>query len=321
MDIFSHFLIGILLSVNFMSTFSQEFVIFAALMAVFADFDVFLHSFKFVRRSKLLTHKGISHSYFAALIVSALAAGIFSLITGNSFLLSWMIGFIFYSLHVTLDALAASKIPIFYPFSKKRFRFFIDRAINPILAMISGTVLLFYVIVYFVSPEIFYSDLISYISIFYFGYLAYKIFTKIWVQLRLPKNQKYIPGIFPFVYFIYENHNSEAKLSFALSKKYQFLPKTIKLIETEIENGSEEMEYFIKAKSLSQNYLFFSKWEAVIPKILEDNKFVIVLLFLAESYANGRAYTLEVVFDKNSKELVHMSDGFGRNLTEYQNQN
>ncbi|MFX1442830.1 MAG: metal-dependent hydrolase, partial [Promethearchaeota archaeon] len=135
-----------------MSSFSNEFVIFAGLMAVLADFDVFLHSFKIVRKSKLLAHKGISHSYFAALIISAPAAGIFSLITGNSFLLAWMIGFIFYSLHVTLDALAASKIPLFYPISQKRFRFFIDRAINPILAIISGIILLFYLIIYFVSP-------------------------------------------------------------------------------------------------------------------------------------------------------------------------
>ncbi|MFX1445047.1 MAG: hypothetical protein ACFFHV_16665, partial [Promethearchaeota archaeon] len=107
------------------------------------------------------------------------------------------------------------------------------------------------------------------------------------------------------------------KLTFTLFKKYQFLPKTMKLIETEIVFGSEEMEYFNKAKILSQNYMFFSKWEAVIPKILEKNQFVVVLLFLAESYANGRAYTLEVVFDKNSKEVVHIADGFGRDLTDH----
>ena len=318
MDIFSHFLIAMLLSVYFMSSFSQELIIFAGLMAVLADFDVFLHFFKIVRKSKLLSHKGISHSFFAALVISSMAAGIFSLITGENFLIAWMIGFLFYSLHVILDGLAASKIPLFYPISKKRFRFFIDRAINPILAMISGPILLFYLIIYFISPEIFYSDLIYYISYFYFGYFAYKILTKIWVQLRLPKNQKYIPGIIPFVYYIYENHNSEAKLRFTLSKKYQFLPKTTKLIETKIETGSEKMEYFEKAKLLSIDYMFFSKWEAVIPKILENKKFIIVILFLAESYANGRAYTLKVVFDKNSKELVHIADGFGRNLTEDQ---
>ena len=314
MDIFSHFLIAILLSVYFMSSFSRELVIFAGLMAILADFDVFLHLFKVVRKTKLLTHKGISHSYFSALIVSLPAAGIFSLITGDSFLIAWMIGFIFYSLHVTLDALAASKIPLFYPITKKRFRFFIDRAINPILAMISGIILLFYLIVYFVSPEIFYSDLVYYISIFYFSYLAYKIITKIWVQLRLSKNEKYIPGILPFVYYIYRSQNSEAKLSFSLFKKYQFLSKSMKLIETEIESGSKEMEYFDKAKILSENYMFFSKWEAIIPKILEDNKFIVVLLFLAESYANGRAYTLKVVFNKITKELVNIADGFGRNL-------
>jgi hypothetical protein len=93
----------------------------------------------------------------------------------------------------------------------------------------------------------------------------------------------------------------------------------VKLIETEIVNGSEEMEYFNKAKALSTKYMFFSKWDAIIPKILKKNQFVVVLLFLAESYANGRAYTLEVVFDKDSKELVHIADGFGRDLIQYHN--
>ena len=115
MDIFSHFLIAMLLSVYFMSSFSQELIIFAGLMAVLADFDVFLHFFKIVRKSKLLSHKGISHSFFAALVISSMAAGIFSLITGENFLIAWMIGFLFYSLHVILDGLAASKIPLFYP--------------------------------------------------------------------------------------------------------------------------------------------------------------------------------------------------------------
>ena len=311
MDIFSHFLIGILICTFAFNSLGVEFLIYVSIMAVLPDFDIFLEFFRSTHKSKLLSHKGISHSYFAALIISAISGLIFSLITGEIFILAWIVGFLFYSLHVTLDALAASKIPLFYPFSKKRFRFFIDRAINLFLAIISSEILIFYLIAYFLSSELFYSNIVYYFMAFYLIYFGYKITTKIWVQLRLPKNQMMIPGILPFVYFIYENHNSETKISFKLTKKFQFLSKTIKIIETNIESDSDEMEFFMKAKSLAKKYLFFSKWEAVIPIIWKNEKEIIVLLFLAESFASGSAYSLEISFDRKSKEVIYESDGFG----------
>ncbi len=311
MDFFSHFLIGILISIYTIYTLGTVVAIYAGIMAIFPDFDVFLEFFRSTRKSKLLSHKGISHSYFSAFIVSAISGIIFSLMTGLSFFIVWLIGFLFYSLHVTLDGLAASKIPLFYPLSKKRYRFFIDRAINPILALISGIIMIFYLIVYYTSPEIYYSNLTYYILVFYLTYLTYRFICKIWIQARLPKNQHYVPGIIPFMYYIYENHNSETKLYFKLSKKYLFSSKTTKIIETEIDQGSEDMDFYKRAMSISENYLFFSKWEAVVPIIWNEDYWITVLLFLAEAYASGSAYSLEVVFDRKSKKVIHKSDGFG----------
>ena len=311
MDFFSHFLIGIFIAAFALESLGQEFIILAGVMAFIPDFDVFLGFFRRVRRSKLLSHKGISHSFFAALIVSAPVALFFSLITGASFFLVWLIAFFFYSLHVILDGLAASKIPLFYPFSKKRYRFFIDRAINPILALISGILIIFYMVLYFVSPEIYYSDLSNYFLICYLGYLSYKAVSKIWIQGHMSKNVKMIPGILPFSYFIYENHNSESEFSFKLSKKSLFSSKTVQIIESEISRNSEEMEFYERAKTLSEDYLFFSKWDSVIPIFRPNEYWITVVLFLAEAYASGSAYSFEAVFDKRSKKLIHKSDGFG----------
>lgn len=317
MDFFSHFLIGVFIAVFAFSSLGEEFVIFAGVMAFLPDFDIFLEFFRSARKSKLLTHKGISHSFFSAFIISAISGLIFSLITGLSFFLAWLIGFLFYSLHVILDGLAASKIPLFYPFSKKRFRFFIDRAINPYLALTSGVIIIFYMILYSLSPELYYSNLTNFFLAFYLGYLAYRSLSRLWIQARLPKNQKMIPGILPFTYYIYENHNSDTKLSFKLSKKYQFTSKIVNIIESEIENNSEEMDFFERAKILSENYIFFSKWEHVIPIIWNEEYWITVLLFLAEGYASGSAYSLEVVFDKRSKKIIHKSDGFGYIIDKY----
>ena len=311
MDFFSHMLIGAFIAAFALKSLGQEFIILAVVMAFIPDFDVFLGFFRKVRRSKLLSHKGVSHSFFAALIVSAPVALIFSLITGASFFLVWLIAFLFYSLHVILDGLAASKIPLFYPFSKKRFRFFIDRAINPLLALTSGIIIIFYMIIRFVSPEIYYSNLSNYFLICYLGYLSYRALSKIWIQAHLPKNAKMIPGILPYSYSIYENHNTESKISFKLSKKSIFSSKTVKIIDSEINRNSEEMEFYERARTLSEDYLFFSKWEAVIPIFRHNEYWITVILFLAEAYASGSAYSFEAVFDKSSKKLIHKSDGFG----------
>ncbi|TFG30511.1 MAG: metal-dependent hydrolase [Promethearchaeota archaeon] len=317
MDFFSHFLIGIFIAIFALSSLGEDFVILAAVMAFLPDFDIFLEFFRSIRKSKLLTHKGVSHSFFSAFIISAISGLIFSLITGLSFILAWLVGFIFYSLHVVLDGLAASKIPLFYPFSKKRFRFFIDRAINPYLALTSGIIIIFYMIVYNISPEIYYSNLTNYLLVFYLCYLAYRFLSRLWIQGRLPKNFMMIPGVLPFTYYVYENHNSDTKLSFKLTKNYQFSSKKIDILQTEIPFNSEEMEFFELAKSLSENYIFFSKWEAVMPMIWNNEYWITVLLFLAESYASGSAYSFEVVFDKKSKRVIHKSDGFGYVLDKY----
>lgn len=319
MDFFSHFLIGIFIAAFALKSLGQEYIILAGVMAFIPDFDVFLGFFRSIRRSKLLSHKGVSHSFFAALIVSAPVALIFSLITGASFFLVWLIAFLFYSLHVILDGLAASKIPLFYPFSKKRFRFFIDRAINPLLALISGILIIFYMIIYFVSPGIYYSDLTNYLLVCYLLYLSYRAIAKIWIQIQMPKDVKMIPGILPFSYFIYENHNSESKIIFNLSKKSIFSSKKVQIIESEINKNSEEMEFFEKAKTLSEEYLFFLKWDAIIPLFQHNEYWITVILFLTESYASGSAYSFEAVFDKRSKKLIHKSASFGSIINNQKN--
>jgi len=310
MDFFSHFLIGILTSIFTLKSFSFSIVVYAGIISVLADFDIFLEPLRLIKNSPLLSHKGVSHSYFFSLILSFITGLIFSGITGESFLFAWFIGFLFYSLHVTLDFLAASKIPILYPFIKKRFRFFTDRAINPYLALFSGSTFLFYFIVFFFWPELYFSSLANYLMGFYIIYMLYRIFTKVWIQFRLPENKHYIPGILPFTYLIYENQNVESLVSFKLFKKYQFRSKRFTLLESEITKNSKDMKLFEEAISLSKKYLFFSKWNFILPVIQKREKNFIVILILAESYISNRAYTLRIIFDLTQNQVINEEEGF-----------
>ncbi len=310
MDFFSHFLIGILISIFTLNKLSFSIVLYAGVMSVLADFDIIFEPLQLIKKSNLFAHKGISHSFFFAAIISAITGSIFSIITGELFFLAWLIGFLFYSMHNILDFLTASKIPILYPFSKKRYRFFIDRAINIFLAAISGSIILFYFIIFFLWPELYFSNLVIFFLGFYVVYFTYRILTKIWVQFRLPKNIHYIPGIFPFTYMVYENKKSEETISFKLIKKFQFRSKTSQLIESEIKLFSNEMQLFEKAVLLSKKYSFFSKWEFIIPVIKKDEKNIIVILILAESFMSGHVYSLKIVFDLVKNKIVNEVEGF-----------
>jgi len=314
MDFFSHFLIGIMISIFSLKSFSFSIVIYAAVMSVLADFDIFLEPLRLIKNSPFLSHKGLSHSYFFSLVISFFTGLIFSSITGEPLFLAWIIGFFFYNLHITLDFLAASKIPILYPFSKKRYRFFIDRAINPILALISGIIFLLYIIIFFTLPELYFSNLIYYVLSFYVLYFIYRVITKLWVQARLPNNSLYIPGILLFSYLIYENQSEQNQQTFKLFKKLQFSSKKTLLLKSEIKFNSVEMDLYNKARAISKSYLFFSKWKFIVPIIKIDEKSVNVILILAESYASNRAYALNMTFDSVSNKLINIIEGFNNKL-------
>ncbi|MFX0018414.1 MAG: metal-dependent hydrolase [Promethearchaeota archaeon] len=310
MDIFTHFIIGILASVYGLKSLPFSLVIYASIMSVISDFDIFLAPLRLIKKSNFLSHKGLSHSYFTALIFSFFTAILFAFITNENFLIAWLIGFLFYSLHVTLDLITASKIPIFYPFSKKRYRFFIDRAINLFLAVISGLVVLSYFLMFFYLPEVFFSDLYHYIFGFYLVYFSYRFISKIWIQFKLPENSLYIPGILPFVYFIYENISLEKSNLYKFSKKIQFLNKNSLILQSEISINSDDMKFYEKAIKISKDYVFFNKWEAVIPIIEKDFDKYTILLILTESYFSGSTYSLKVVFNRKADTIDNISDGF-----------
>jgi hypothetical protein len=116
----------------------------------------------------------------------------------------------------------------------------------------------------------------------------------------------------PLVYMIYETHESDEKISFKLTKKRQIFKKSLTIIETEIKKESREMKLYERAKQLSKSFRFFVKWEGIIPIIEEKEEFIIIKIFMAESFASRTAYIVNVTFDKKSEDLIYKVDGFGR---------
>lgn len=312
MDIFTHMFMGVLACMALLGKITPEAIILIWVMSFLPDFDVFLEPLQKIKKMYFLSHKAASHSYIIGLIFTGIISAIVSSIRNGPFFEIWLGGFLGYSIHVSLDFFAASKVPIFYPFSKKEFRIFADRAINPFLGMFSSFNIL-YMIGFFYMGANYYDFMVltNIYIIIYSLYFGSRLLLKIIVQTRSPKGYQYIPGFFLYTYLVLENHESEKDITFKLIKHSIFSSKKKELIKKSILNDSLEMTFYQKTKEIGREYRFFHKWNAIIPFFQESEDSINVVLILAESYSRMSSYFLSVVFDKNTKQVISKSESFG----------
>ncbi|MFX1453954.1 MAG: metal-dependent hydrolase [Promethearchaeota archaeon] len=312
MDIFTHILMGTLPCFLLLGKISPEAIIFLWIMAIFPDLDIFIEPFTRKRNLYFLSHKAASHSYIIGIIITGIISVFISLICGVQFVEIWIAGAIGFSIHVSLDFFGASKVPIFYPLSKKEFRIIADRAINPILALLSGISLLTLLIYYIISPYYHvFMALTSFFLIIYFIYFGIRLILRFLVQLYLPKGSRYIPGFIPFFYLIYTNNSIKESISYKLDRKFSFSLNKKSVIDQTFKKSSKNMRYIIQAIEVSRDYRFFHKWNSIIPFIRENDQRINIILVLAESYSRTRSYFLSVIINKESKQVLSKEDGFG----------
>ena len=291
---------------------SPEAIIFLWIMAFFPDVDLFVDPFAKKRNLYFLSHKAASHSYIIGIMITGIISVFLSLLRGVPFFEIWVAGTIGFSIHISLDFFGASKIPLFYPFSKTEFRIIADRAINPLLGLFSGINLLILLAYYFITPYYHvFMALASFYLIIYMGYFGIRMLLRIIVQLRLPKGSYYIPGFIPFFYLIYTRNSSEKSIQYTLNRKFTFSLKQKPLLNQKFSKDTEEMTYIEQAMKISQDYRFFHKWNSIIPFVRENKQRVNVVLILAESYSKNRSYFLSVVIHKETKQILSTEDGFG----------
>ncbi|MBY8989192.1 MAG: metal-dependent hydrolase [Candidatus Lokiarchaeota archaeon] len=312
MDIFTHQFMGILVGLFTLKIFSPAAIILLWIMTFLPDFDVFLEPLRRLKKSYFLSHKAASHSYIIGLLFTGIISFLVSIIGNFSFLEVWLAAFIGYSIHVTLDFLTASKVPIFYPITKKEFRFIIDRTINPLLILFSGINIATLIVSFFTKP---YYEFFMALAYFYlYSYLIYfgvRILLRIIVQLILPKNSHYLPNFIPFFYFIYENESTIDKVNFTISKSSLFTLRKKKLLTNTIVKNSSNMKLFDRAKELSKDFRFFHKWDYIIPFFQENRDKINTILILCEALSRKNAYYISVVFDKKSNIVISKEEGFG----------
>ncbi len=312
MDIFTHQFMGILAGLFTLRILSPEAIILLWIMTYLPDFDVFLEPIRRIRKSYFLSHKAASHSYIIGLFFTGVISFLVSIIRNALFLEVWIAAFIGYSIHVSLDFFTASKVPIFYPITKREYRLIVDRAINPFLAIFSGINTLILIASFYINPYYhFFMGLANFYLYAYLLYFGIRILLRIIVQLSLPKNSHYIPDFVPFFYFIYENDSSADTLNFKLSKRSIFSLRRKTILRKSIVKNSDEMKFYKIAKELSQEYRFFHKWNFIIPFFRENPDKVNVILILCEALSRKTSHFLSVIIDKKSNLVISKEEGFG----------
>jgi membrane-bound metal-dependent hydrolase YbcI (DUF457 family) len=137
MDPFSHLLLGYLLGFGIWGPDRMQYVVAAAIGGALPDTDVAL--FPLSRRFPLLRHRGISHSIVGVTIIAAIGCVLVPRFMawglGSGFSVGFPLTF-FVALevgglsHVFLDSLDHWSVPIFAPFSRREYKFDVDRIVN-----------------------------------------------------------------------------------------------------------------------------------------------------------------------------------------------
>ena len=307
---FTHLIVGAFTYLLFLKDHTLYYLIPAMFFAILPDLDIFIQPLKRVFHSNYLEHRSGSHSYVIGVIISAIIGGIYSLIMNKPFLLVWLIGSLFYSLHVSMDLLTTTKIPCFYPLSKKEYCFYVEKA-GSFFTMINSIVFFnLLILLYLLSADIFVFRVIIdiYTGLFIFYYL-YRIISKVRISSNLTSNQKYFPGVLPYYFTIYNQEISDHEISLSLQRKSHF-SKFQEIYNENIGLKPEEMSLFEKAKELCRTNYYLAKWTMFPLFIKTDETFSIRFYFL-ETLMRNRTMNVQYDFSTINRELITVRQGYG----------
>ncbi|MFX0019722.1 MAG: metal-dependent hydrolase [Promethearchaeota archaeon] len=311
MDLFTHLVFGALMYILFLKEVTFDYIFLAIFMSVLPDLDIFITPLKRIFKSNYLEHRGGSHSYVIGIIISAIVSAIYSPLTQRPFLIAWIIGMVFYGLHVSMDLLTTTKIPYLYPLSKKEHSFYVEKAGSLFTMVNSVTFLIILGILFHSSADIFFFGLlINFYTWFFIVYYFYRIISKVWLSLNLKSNQKYFPGILPFSYTIYSNDIVENEISLSLERKFHF-SKIKDMVKIKTFLNTEEFILFKKGIELCNANYYYAKW-TVFPIFIRDEEIFSIKLFFLETMMRNRTMYVQFDFVMRTLQLIGFNRGSGK---------
>ncbi|QEE16869.1 metal-dependent hydrolase [Promethearchaeum syntrophicum] len=310
MDLFTHLLIGAVIYFSVFGKIMTEFLFIALLFAVLPDFDIILAPLRRWIKSDYMEHRGGSHSYLIGMLVSSLVNVIYAPITGKNFILGWLIGSIFYALHISLDLLTTTKIPVFYPISKKELSFYSEKA-GSLFTMIVSIGFFAILIPIYRAGNFQLFRYVSYgITLFFVVYYLYRILLKLKISKKLNFKQKYLPGFLPIYYLIYEYNITDNQIMVKLNKN-SLLTKAQPIVEFETAFSGNELNLYQKALQMCNEDYYRNKWTK-FPIISRENHHFSIKFFFLETMMNGKTMSLLYNYDINNELYEKSIQSYGK---------
>ncbi len=310
MDLFTHLVVGALMYLLFMRDVTLDFLVIAIFFSVLPDLDVFLMPLKRIFKSNYFEHRGGSHSYIIGIIVASIFGGLLFVLRQRPFFIVWLIGSLFYGLHVSMDLLTTTRIPYLFPISKKERSFHVEKA-GSFFTMVNSFIFLItsMLISMFTSDIIVLKVFIDFYTFFFLIYYLYRISSKLWFSSKLNKNQKYFPGVLPFFFVVFHRELVENTLSLSIVRKSHF-SKNQEIFSTTTALTDEEMISFKQGMALCNEYYYFAKWTAVPTFIRKDGIFSIRFFFI-ETMMRKRTMFIQYDFDILTRQMISFKRSSG----------
>ena len=287
----------------FMRDVTLDFLFIALFFSVLPDLDIFLMPLKRIFKSNYFEHRGGSHSYIIGIIVASIFGGLLFFLRQRPFFIVWVIGSLFYGLHVSMDLLTTTRIPYLFPMSRKERSFYVEKAGSFFTMVNSVTFLIILMLIFNFSADIIaLTFFIDFYTVFFLIYYFYRISSKLWFSSRLNSNQKYFPGVLPFFFIIFERKLVENELSLSLVRKSLF-SKNQEIFNTTTVLKDEEMVFFEQAIALLNEHYYFAKWTAV-PLFSKKEGIFSIRIFFIETMMRKRTMFVQYNFDIITQQMI-----------------
>ncbi len=204
MDLFTHILIGYLLSVGVVG-FQPQYLAAGALAGGLPDADVFF--FPLARRFPMLRHHGITHSIFGVTVVAVIGGGLIAphLAPGSPYLYVLVMEVAGLG-HVLQDGFTHFSVPPLLPFSDRRLELDADRAVN--FATLILSVSAFYLLLGVERNQVpfpIYVLTVYVLMAVYGAYFAARLGLRLWLGRRMGRYGPYsvpLPTTSPFTWLL-----------------------------------------------------------------------------------------------------------------------
>jgi len=310
MDFFTHLVVGALMYLLFMRDVTLDFFAIAIFFSVLPDLDIFLMPLKRIFKSNYFEHRGGSHSYIIGIIVASIFGGLFFFLRQRPFFIVWIVGSLFYGLHVSMDLLTTTRIPYLFPISRKERSFYVEKAGSFFTMLNSVTFLITSLLISIFSADIIVlRSFIDFYTFFFLIYYFYRISSKLWFSSKLNKNQKYFPGVLPFFFVIFTKEIVGNEVSLSLVRKSHF-SKNQEIFSTTTILKDEEMVFFEQSIALCNEYYYFAKWTPVPIFIRKEGIFSIRFFFI-ETMMRKRTMFIQYDFDILTQQMISVNRSSG----------